>query len=226
MAFRADEAAQRGYEHVEAYLVPRPQYADESVRAQSREALMDIIDELGPVVDTYPTWHPLVCHHDSRHPEVTPNDRCGYKSLDHTRYFLNGFITCPYTASGKADQVIESVNALPFHAIAHITAEKLDVKLYNPEATPVLVKCNWDRPLGMDGMIPLSIAMPLILEQEVPCWHWSQVAETWESMRYYLLGSPHGARSSLFVNQETGQAIKKVWNTLINTGMFGPIKVG
>ena len=144
MAFRADEAAPRGYEHVEAYFVPRPQYADESVRAQSREALMDIVDELGPVVDTYPTWHPLVCHHDSRYPEVTPNDRCGYKGLDHTRYFLTGFITCPYTASGKADKVIESVNALPPHPLAHITAEKLDVKLYNPEATPVLVKCNWD----------------------------------------------------------------------------------
>ncbi len=225
MTFRADEAAKRGYEYVETYLVPRPQCVEESVRAQSREALMDIVDELGPVVDTYPTWHPLVCNHDSRYPEVTPSDRCGYKGLDHTRYFLNGFITCPYTSSGKADKVIESVNALPPHPIAHITAEKLDVKLYNPEATPVLVKCNWDRSLGNDGMIPLSIAMPLILEQEVPCWRWSHVGETWETMRYYLLGSPHGARSSLFVNQETGQAIKKTWNLLISTGMFGPIKV-
>ena len=35
----------------------------------------------------------------------------------------------------------------------------------------------------------------------------------------------HGARSSLFVSQETGQAIKKIWNALIFTGMFGPIKV-
>jgi hypothetical protein len=222
MAFRADEAAQRGYEHVEAYLVPRPQYADESVRAESREALMDIVDELGPVVDTYPTWHPLVCNHDDRAPVTTPSDRCGYKGLDHTRYFAKGFITCPY---GDGQEVIDSVNALPIHPIAHITAERLDVKLYNPQATPILVKCNWEKPLGMDGMIPLSIAMPLILEQEVPCWRWSQLAETWETMRYYLLGSPHGARSSLFVNQETGQAIKKIWNALIYTGMFGPIKV-
>ena len=225
MAFRADEAAQRGYEQVEAYLVPRPQYADESVRAESREALMDIVDELGPVVDTYPTWHPLVCNHDSQNPVTTPSDLCGYRGLDHTRFFAKGFITCPYTGSGKADEVIESVNVLPPHPIAHITAEKLNVKLYNPNATPVLVKCNWEKPLGMDGMIPLSIAMPLILEQEIPCWRWSQVAETWETMRYYLLGSPHGARSSLFVNQETGQAIKKIWNSLIYTGMFGPIKV-
>ena len=74
-------------------------------------------------------------------------------------------------------------------------------------------------------MIPLSIAMPLLLEKELPMWKWADVAETWETMRPYFLGNPHGARSSLFVSQETGQAMKKVWNALINTGMFGPIKV-
>lgn len=225
MAFRADEAARIGYEQVEAYLVPRPRDADEAERARSKEALLDILDELGPVVDAYPTWHPLVCNHDSRHPTTTPREQCGYKGLDHTRFFRNGFITCPYTASGKAEKVIESVNALPYHPAASITAEKLDVQLYNPEATPVLVKCEWHKSLDSDGMIPLSIAMPLILEKEVPCWHWAEVAETWETMRPYFLGRPHGSRSSLFVSQETGQAIKKIWNALIFTGMFGPIKV-
>ncbi|WP_280550188.1 hypothetical protein [Halomonas sp. 11-S5] len=222
MAFRADEAARIGYEEVEAYLVPRPRDADESVRARSKEALMDIVDELGPVVDTYPTWHPLVCNHDPRHPVIAPSDRCGYKGLDHTRFFANGFITCPYHDGQK---VIDSVNALPLHHVANITAERLDVEFYNPSTTPILVKCEWNRPLEMDGTIPLAIAMPLILEQELPCWRSSEVAETWESMRDLFLGRPHGARSSLFVNQETGQAIKKIWNSLIYTGMFGPIKV-
>ena len=222
MAFRADEAAQRGYEQVQAFLIPRPQYADQSVRDKSREALAEIADGLGPVVDTYPTWHPLVRNHDGHHPVTVPSDRCGYQGLDHTRYFVNGFITCPY---GDGQDVIDSVQSLPRHPIAHISAERIDAKLYNPDATPILVKCNWDPLMGNDGMIPLSVAMPLLLEQELPCWRWSQVAETWESMRYYFLGSPHGARSSLFVNQETGQAIKKVWNALIYTGMFGPIKV-
>ncbi|CAD5366701.1 hypothetical protein RA210_U10457 [Rubrivivax sp. A210] len=81
----------------------------------------------------------------------------------------------------------------------------------------------------MDKLIPLSIAMPLLLVKKVPSWEWSQVAETWESMRPYFLGSrpgsPRGARSSLFVNQETGQAIEKVWEAPIYAGMFGPIKV-
>jgi hypothetical protein len=222
MAFRADEAARQGYEQVEAYFV-NSRNIQEPERTRSKEALQNIMDDLGPVVDTYPSWHPLVCNHESRRPETTPSDRCGYKGLDHTRYFVNGFITCPYAHA--VQDVLDSVEALPYHPAASITAEKLDVQLYVPEATPILVKCNWEKPLEADGMIPLAIAMPLILEQEIPCWRWSELAETWESMRYYFLGSPHGARSSLFVNQETGQAIKKIWNSLIYTGMFGPIKV-
>lgn len=222
MAFRADESAQRGREQVEAYLIPRHQFTDPAVRTASKEALANILDEVGPVVDSYPTWHPLVRNHDRRYPATTPSDGCGYKGLDHTRYFANGFITCPYDDGQK---VIDSVQALPPHPVAQITAERIDAKLYNLEATPILVRCEWHEPLGMDGMVPLSIAMPLLLEQELPCWRWAQVAETWETMRPYFLGRPHGARSSLFVNQETGQAMKKVWNALIYTGMYGPIKV-
>jgi hypothetical protein len=223
MAFRADEAAQRGYEQVLSYLVPRPEYADESVRKESREFLVSLIDELGPVVDAYPSWHPLVSNHEGRYPETTPREDCGYKGLDHTRLFAKGFITCPYSDGQK---VIDSVDALPSHPVAAITAERLDVRLYNPGTTPILVKCNWDKPLLEDGTIPQSIAVPLLLEEQLPCWRFSEVGETWETMRDYFLGRPHGARSSLFINQETGQAIKKIWNSLINTGMYGPIYVG
>lgn len=222
MAFRADEAARVGYEEVERHLIPRPRDADDPQRARSRETLLDIVDSLGPVIDTYPTWHPLVCNHDAQHPVTLPSDRCGYKGLDHTRYFAHGFITCPY---GDGQEVMDSVNALPYHPAASITAERLDVQFYNPNATPILVKCVWSELLPMDRMIPLYIAMPLLLEKEIPCWRWSRVAETWETMRHYFLGSPHGSRSSLFVSQETGQAMKKIWEALIHTGMFGPIKV-
>ncbi len=222
MAFRADEAARIGFDEVVSYLVPRSRDASASQRASSKEALIEILDELGPVVNSYPTWHPLVCNHDVRDPVTTPSDGCGYKKLDHTRYFVKGFITSPYD-DGQA--VLDSVAALPDHFIAKITAEKLDVPLYNSGATPILVKCNWEKPMHADGTIPLSLAMPLILENEVPCWRWGKVAETWETMRPYLLGGPCGSRSSLFVNQETGQAIRKMWDALIHTGMFGPIRV-
>lgn len=220
MAFRADESAETGYNEVEAYMT---RHIDPSERERSKMALRAIADDIGPVVDSYPTWHPLlVGSEDKRLPSTTPSSRCGYRDLDHTRHFARGFITCPY---GDGQDVIDSVEKLPRHRDANITAERLDVKLYADNATPILVRCNWERALEYDGMVPLKIALPLILEQEVPCWRWAEVAETWETMRPYFLGKPHGSRSSLFVSQETGQAIKKVWNDLIYTGMFGPIAV-
>jgi hypothetical protein len=223
MAFRAEDAAKAGYEEAESYLIGRLREASPQERARSKEALLDIVDELGPAVDGYPSWHPLVRHHDDRHPVTLPGRECGYEGLDHTRYFAHGFVTCPY---GDGEEVLNSVEELAFkHEVATIRARRLDVKFYQLDAKPILVTCDWNKPLPMDKLIPLSIAMPLLLEAEVPCWRWSKVAETWETMRPYFLGSPRGARSSLFVSQETGQAIKKVWEALIYTGMFGPIKV-
>lgn len=221
MAFRADEAARIGYERAEDYLILRPQDADEHQRARSKEALRDIVTELGPVIDSYPTWHPLVSGGNRKRPELTPSVRCGYKGLDHTVHFANGFVTCPY---GDGQEVLDCVNSRPSHHVATITAERLDVQMYAPGATPILVRCEWEKSLSDNGLIPLSIAMPLLLEQEIPRWRGAQVAETWETMRRYFLGSPHGSRSSLFVDQESGQAMKKVWNAIIQTGMYGPIK--
>lgn len=223
MAFRAYEAAQDGYKKAEDYLVNRLQGATEDQRIASRYALQEIVDQIGPAIDSYPTWHPLVTHHKDRSPATTPGNRCGYEGLDHTRLFVNGFISCPY--GDGADQIVASVAALPRHPAALITAEKLDVKFYSTEATPVLVKCEWERHVGPGETIPLAIAMRLILQKEVPCSEWSEVAETWESMRHYFLGSPRGSRSSLFLSPEAGQAVKKIWEALIYTGMFGDIKV-
>lgn len=221
MAFRAGEAASNGFDEVETYLVPRARDASEAVRARSREMLLSLVEELGPVVDFYPSWHPLVAKHDPRNPETYPNKQSGYKGLDHTRHFAHGFITCPY---GDGQDVLDSVAALPQYPWATITAERLDVQFYSPQAKPIVVKCEWAHSLNDDHTIPLSLAIPLILEMEVPGWRWSQRAENWETMRPYLLGRPHGARSSLFVNQEAGQSIKTIWNALIETGMFGPVK--
>jgi hypothetical protein len=220
MAFRADEEARYGYDCVLRYLVNRD--LDDDQKERSKETFARIIEECGPVVDGYPSWHPLVSNHDDQHPQTTPGSACGYTGLDHTRYFVNGFITCPY---GDGQDVLDSVAQLPYNHIARITAERLDVQLYQPNATPILVKCNWGKPLLPGEMIPTSLAIPLILEKELPGWKWARYGETWETMQPYLLGTPHGSRSSLFVTQETGQTIKKVWNLLINTGMFGPIKV-
>jgi len=225
MAFRADEAAQNGFDRAEAYLVPRPKYADEAQRERSRQVFSDLVRRLGPVVDAYPTWHPLVRNNvaeNDRHGWTTPGPDCGYKGLDHTIYFAHGFVTCPYNG---AEEVLESALNQPWHPAASITAERLEEVLYNPDAQPVVVECKWAKPLEEGMTIPLSVALPLLLEKELPCWHWSSVGETWETMRTSFLGEPHGARSSLFVTQETGQALKKIWTQLVFTGMYGPVMV-
>jgi hypothetical protein len=221
MAFRADEAVNDGFERAMRYLVPREISGPEKKRSQNLVA--DIIDKCGSVVESYPSWHPLVSANDERRFPVTrPESRCGYHGLDHTIHFVNGFVSCPYDDGKK---IISSVEELPYNSVATITAERLNGQLYHPSATPILVRCKWHKAMPVDGMIPKSLAVPLMLEEELPCWREAEVAETWEAMRPYFLGSPYGSRSSLFVNQETGQALKNVWKALIYTGMFGPIKV-
>jgi hypothetical protein len=218
MPFRADESAASGYEKTKNYLIPRSFTPEQ--REQAEEALRRVVEECGPPVDAYPTWHPLVSHHDSSRDTVTyPSERCGYRGLDHTRYFAQGFITCPYD---DGEKVIQSAGSLPYTPGVIISAERVDAPFYNDGVTPVLVKCEWVDGLDEDHAIPKRIAVPLMLEKEVPCWRWAQRAETWETMRPYLLGEPHGSRSSLFVSQETALAMKKIFLAMTDSGMFGP----
>lgn len=93
-----------------------------------------------------------------------------------------------------------------------------------PNATAVVVRCDWSE-VGVtpDGTIPKSVAVPLFLKEELSRWEWMKVAEPWESMRDYILGEPCGSRSSLFVNQETGQTLKTLYQMLIQSGMNGPV---
>lgn len=227
MSFRADEKVKEGLDEAMRYFVGR--HIPVGRRERSKRMLLDLIDRHGPVVQTYPRWHPLVASSKKTFlgdPITLPCEAAGYEGLDHTIYLRNAFLTCPY---GGVQRIVKSVERLKPCPIATITAEALDEHFYVPDATPVLVTCEWDRLMERDGTIPKSIAVPLLLEMEIPAWlssHSDRCAETWETMRPYILGSPRGSRSSLFVNQETGQTLKAIWNALIYTGMFGPIHVG
>lgn len=220
MAFRADEEIKDGKAWAENYLLSRLNDLGDKEKSASRNTLQKLFMDLGPVIDWYPDWHPLLNIQNNTRSVVVPHADCGYQGLDHTVFFAHGFITCPY---GDGEDVIESVQAQKYNDVAFISAERLDVKFYSSQATAILVKCEWNKPLYDDGTIPLSMAMPLILEKAINASKISTSAETWDNMLPHLLGKPHGRRSSLFVNQETGQAIKKTWELLINSGMFGPI---
>ncbi|HDW2730184.1 hypothetical protein RAG66_24495 [Klebsiella quasipneumoniae subsp. similipneumoniae] len=219
MAFRAHDEAQKGLEHALDRFVPRSK--DPAIRQRAREAVLKLVEELGPVVDSYPSWHPLVSHHQiTNYPITTPNRENGYKGLDHTVYFSTGFVTCPYDG-GK--EILASIDDLRSKINYPIYARILDVNLYHEKATTVVVSCGLDGELNEDGTFKKHLAIGYMLEKEIPQWRDAQVAETWETMRPYFLGRPHGARSSLFINQDTGQSMKTVWNAIINTGMYGPI---
>ncbi len=223
MAFRADVQAVLGRDRAIEYLVTR-NIPHES-RPRSQRVLEKLIQKYGPVVDSYPSWHPLMTANKDprewgRDSQTTPSQKAGYKGLDHTIYLRNAIITCPY---GGEEAVLKSVDDLKGHPDAKITAEPLDAMLYMPNAHPVVIKCEWYHDLEHDGTIPMRIASGLLLEELAPCWRWAKVAESWENMRHYILGSPRGSKSSLFVNQETGNALKSLYIAMINSGIHGPI---
>lgn len=225
MPFRADEEMKKGRERAYARLLgPSVETAE---RDRSRDVLDGLIDRWGPVVETYPHWHPFVINHKERNPVSTPGSACGYQGLDHTMFLAHAIITCPYTEGKDIYQSIEELARNPkLDGIADLEVEEVEAQLYHPKAKPILITCKWAEPLNNDKTIPTELAVPLLLEQEIPSWRWAQVAETWETMAPYILGRPCGSRSSLFLGQETGQRLKELWNLLIKTGMFGPIYVG
>ena len=175
--------------------------------------------------------------------------RSYYKGLDHTVLLAHGFISCPYQGADQLiKEINNSYNIYKYHdtseifkkisnqrisSILHgifnkenyaarIEAERLDIPLYNIATETILVKCEWSEGfVSTDNIIPKNIAIPLMLEQELPCWRFANCAESWKSMKDEFLGCPNGSKSSLFVNQETGQVMKNIWNALVNTGMFG-----
>lgn len=219
VVFRADEAADRGFDAARRYLVPKHGTAADRMRAL--DVLRGLVDELGPVVDSYPSWHPLVGQHDPRYPVTSPSEQSGYQGLDHTIYFAHGFVTCPYH---NAERVLSSVAAIRVPHGASLSAEQIDAPLYNSGTTPVVVRCEWDTPLELGKTVPKRMAVGLMLDQELSGWHWSDFGETWDTMRGYFLGSPHGSRSSLFVSQDTAMAMKRIWQAVIESGVYGPVR--
>lgn len=220
MVFRADESAQRGFEKACSVLITNDIVGNE--RAFARQKLEQIIDECGSVVDGYPGWHPFLMETDSdSFSPMIPDNCSSYRLLDHSVYLVNGIITCPY--SHAVGQLVSNIQAIRNkHDLADITIEEIKgVTFYNSHTTPMLIRCRWKTGLEEDGTIPLRTALGLMLERELPGWRWGRFNQSWESMRGDILGYPHGARSSLFVNQQTGQQLKNVWNQLTKAGLWG-----
>ncbi len=180
----------------------------------------NLVNQLGNVVETYPEWHPIF----TALPVTERGINCisniaTYKGADHTRYFVRGFITCPYNEI-DANELVDRVNEL---SGGQLHAYLLDSPLYHDTAHPVVVQAI-DVRLEADGTILSRDALAWFAQTIVRDAHSAEVAETWWNMRKYILGTPHGSRSSLLVNQHTGGHMRKILESINSSGMCGPIK--
>ncbi|HHO0939069.1 TPA: hypothetical protein ACRTTK_003108 [Aeromonas hydrophila] len=222
MAFRQNEAINQGTERAIRRLTPSDGTPEQ--KAAAKALVLKLIEDYGPVVDSYPVWHPIVDlpntyarPHDWA--PTTPCENIGYHGLDHTIFLAGAIITCPYGYGHQT--VLNSVAALS-HPDGDFEAEEIGIPLYNLSAIPILIRFEWLCGLRPNKPIPSSVAIPKMLLKELPNWSTADYPEAWEDMKDYLMGTPAGSRSSLFVTQETGQAMKTIWNTLIKNGVFTP----
>jgi hypothetical protein len=184
-----------------------------------KETFKGILDELGNSIDMYPEWHPILTLPTSKNGESTSSLSSikAYGGIDHTELFVKGFVTCPY-GEDTANNLVENINK-----IEGLHARRLEKPLYSDSAYPVLVQ-PWDIELEADGTIRGRDALAWCAQTLAKDARNAQVAETWWNMRSSVLGSPHGSRSSLLVNQHTGGHMRKILEALNNSGMYGPVK--
>lgn len=187
-----------------------------SVPEKGREEVESLIKVLGTSITSYPSWHPILTIPRGQGEDHGDLGRL-YTGIDHTIKFVRGFVTCPYSEV-KANALVDYVNTL-----TGLSAYRTDTKLYSDHAYPVVVEAT-EVMLEADGTIRSRDALAWCAQELVRNAQHAQVAETWWSMRSYLLGEPHGSRSSLLVNQYTGGHMRKILEALNNSGMYGPVK--
>lgn len=187
-------------------------------REAGRLQVESLIKELGNAVDTYPDWHPLLTAPPRREKHIYSLSQLEtYSDLDHTIEFVRGFVSCPYTEE-RADRIVNAVTA-----VAGLHAYRLDTPLYHDQAHPVVVEAT-NVEIDAEGTIRGRDALAWFVHQTAIEATTAEVAETWWNIRSNILGSPHGSRSSLFVDQHTGGHMRKILEALNHSGMFGPIK--
>lgn len=184
---------------------------DEKSRALS--FLNDLVKDIGSVISTYSTWHPLYAF------TLGLGKQNGF---DHVIRFAHGFITVPY--SEEAANLLADKANNEKSDLGRFSADKLwlqDIKLYNNKAFPLLVRFDWNKPLNSDHTVPTGVAIRAMLMTELPKQDYSQCSESWDRMADDFLGTPRGKVSSLLVNQKTGNAMKAVWNAIYKAEVFG-----
>ncbi len=214
MEFRASKVAAEQNEQALKYLTKNLDDPE-----AGRQVFNDLLDKLGNAVVSFPDWHPILTAPPNNSGEhmYSIGNVAAYRGIDHTVEFVKGFVTCPYSED-KAKQIVGAVEEIP-----KLYAYRLENPLYAENTYPVVVIAN-EMDLEGDGTIRSRDALILFAEQSVKEMRDARVAETWWNVRSLILGKPHGSRSSLFVNQHSGGHMRKILETLNNSGIYGPIK--
>lgn len=104
-------------------------------------------------------------------------------------------------------------------ADALVSIEKGDpnIKLFGYETSFIVVKCHWMRKPLLDGTLPPSTAVTnALLTQLYPSLMF-EMGKPWDAMSDVFLGLPHDKRDSAWLNKETGDALKSLWETMLET---------
>jgi len=221
MAFRVPEAIEEGLLRAETKLISR---LTPENRENSRIELQSVIHRYGPVIDYYPYWHPLVSFSPEHgHAAVDPRNIYKFENgngiLDHTIFLRNAIISC---SRRNTTDIVDWLSKQPEDPEASLRVHKLGFPLYSEGCEAILIVCEWNAYMESGHFIPPCIAIPRLLETELPNRFSSTKPESWITVRSMVLGEPCGARSSLFVRPETGQKLKRIWNELMDSGAFGP----
>lgn len=219
MPFRAPEAAEMT--RLNAIESLTEHFDDPKMQQKGVEALDALVERFGPFVDRFPVWHPLVSFGDQPHKAlVNPVDL--YPGLDHPRYLRNAILSTPYDDRFAETQERVKEIAEKTRRDVLLGVERVKAPLHHERTYPIVIYCLW---CGDDDFteIPQRQAVARMLEVELRGWRHAEVGETVETMRPYLLGSPHGRRSSLFVDEAVGKTLISVYRTVVNAGVFGPL---
>ncbi|MCB4456875.1 hypothetical protein [Leisingera sp. McT4-56] len=214
MEFRSPNAAAEKCSYARTYLTENLDDPE-----AGKAVFEELREELGNVIENFPSWHPILTAPPQPYGRsaTSISSLDVYRGRDHTVEFVRGFVTCPYSEEA-ADNLVEAVNKL-----LGLHARRLDQPLYADNAYPVVVSAI-EVELEADGTIRSRDALAWFVQEQANSAPRAEVAETWWTMRSYILGRPHGSRSSLCVNQYTGSHMRKILEAMNDSGMFGPIK--
>lgn len=206
---------------------------DEKQRKKSIAKLKKIESECGPVIDSYPMWHPFLITSFVSDYEFNNLNRL-FGRLDHTIYFVNGILTAPYHPDFESfNRNVECLNEIlrkrfyKGYCPVRISVEELNEQFWSPSAKPILIKCNWSSEYDEDLDIRQKYingknAIALLLKSvcDAIAFFNDHKFEHWENMRSEILGQPNGNFSSMFVSEETGISMKEIWDILTKEHNF------